>query len=273
MSDLSHRQQKIQEKRKQTSFRDFVMEICSRQPFNIYNINGMLSRYPDTDRKGNVIDNPLISTDNDHVEEYTGNFFEDYTRFFKQSSKAALSTAYESENSKYADTTLGSKNTYLSFSVGIGGEDILYSCFIRQNCSDVVNSAGVLLNSSVIFESKNISQSAFIFYCANVDNSSDLWFCSNMIGCHFCIDCDGLINKSYCINNQQLTKEEYQIQKEELLKQKSHFSEVKKNVFAKMGNLNSTNSTGTGIINSNNIENGYIVVDVQDARNVVIVNT
>jgi hypothetical protein len=190
MQDLIYRQEKIQQKRKQTSFRDFVMEICSRKPLNIYNINGMLSRYPDTERKGNVVDDPLVSLNSESIGDYTEDFFEDYARFFKQSKKAALSMAYECENSKYTDTSLGTKNCYLSFNAGLSVEDILYSCFIRQNCSDVVNSVGVFLHSSVIFESKNIRQSSFIFYSCNVDNSSDLRFCCDMIGCHNCISCN-----------------------------------------------------------------------------------
>jgi hypothetical protein len=216
----------------------------------------MLSRYPDTERKGNIVDNPLVSLDNDSMGEYTGNFFEDYAKFFKQSEKAALSMAYESKKSKYTDTTLGSKNAYLSFNVGLSVENILYSCFVRQNCNDVVNSTGIFLNSFVIFESKNIRQSSFIFYCVNVDNSSDLRFCREMVGCHHCIDCYELDNKSYCVNNVQYPKEVYEEKKAELLKQKSIFPQVKSNVFSKMGNINSLHSTGKCIINSSNVKNG-----------------
>ena len=142
--------------------------------------------------------------------------------------------AYECENSKYSDTSLGTKNCYLSFNAQLNVENVLYSCFVKQNCSDVVNSAAVFLYSSVIFESKNIRQSSFIFYCVNIDNSSDLRFCCDMIGCHHCMDCECLVNKSYCINNQQFTKEEYQTKRDEILKQKSQFSKTKKNVLAKM---------------------------------------
>lgn len=48
MSNLQYRQEKIQEKRKQTPWRDFVMEICSWMPVMFYNINGRISRFPKT---------------------------------------------------------------------------------------------------------------------------------------------------------------------------------------------------------------------------------
>jgi hypothetical protein len=93
-----------------------------------------------------------------------------------------------------------------------------------------------------------------------------------MIGCHHCLDCSELTNKSYCINNQQLSKEEYQQKKAELLKQKSTFPYIKQKVFFQMGNLNAEHSTGTGIINSDNIENGYIVINTHNARNVAVIS-
>ena len=55
MPDLKYRQQKIQEKRKQTSFRDFVKEIGSWMPLVFYKHNGEISRYPVTDRLKNLV--------------------------------------------------------------------------------------------------------------------------------------------------------------------------------------------------------------------------
>jgi hypothetical protein len=50
MLDLASRQQKIQEKRKQTPFRNFVMEIASWFPV-VFRRNGtFVSRYPNTPR-------------------------------------------------------------------------------------------------------------------------------------------------------------------------------------------------------------------------------
>ena len=55
MSNLAHRQQKIQEKRKQTPWRAFVMEICSWFPVNFYKNSGYISRYPETNRSPMII--------------------------------------------------------------------------------------------------------------------------------------------------------------------------------------------------------------------------
>ena len=54
MSNLQHRQTKIQDKRKQTQFRDYLMEIASRYPVNTYKNNGIVSPFPPTDRCGNL---------------------------------------------------------------------------------------------------------------------------------------------------------------------------------------------------------------------------
>jgi len=55
MNNLNHRQTKIQEKRKQTTLRDFVVEIASRRPLNFYKNQGFTSRYPATSRIGKII--------------------------------------------------------------------------------------------------------------------------------------------------------------------------------------------------------------------------
>ena len=67
MPDLAYRQQKIQEKRKQTPRREFVKEICSWYPLNLYNHGGMITRYPDTERKGIIIKDFTISMQNENI--------------------------------------------------------------------------------------------------------------------------------------------------------------------------------------------------------------
>jgi hypothetical protein len=56
MLSLASRQEKIQEKRKQTSFRNFVMEICSWRNFMFYKSEVGIGKYPQTqERKMNVL--------------------------------------------------------------------------------------------------------------------------------------------------------------------------------------------------------------------------
>ncbi|MDR2190294.1 MAG: hypothetical protein LBP53_03770 [Candidatus Peribacteria bacterium] len=50
MHDLTYRQEKIQQKRKQTPFRDFVMEIATWFPAVFHRNGTFVSRYPNTPR-------------------------------------------------------------------------------------------------------------------------------------------------------------------------------------------------------------------------------
>ncbi|USN57718.1 MAG: hypothetical protein H6767_04995 [Candidatus Peribacteria bacterium] len=50
MSRIQHWQEKIKEKKKQTSFRDFLKEITSWKPIILYKNTGYISRYPEVSR-------------------------------------------------------------------------------------------------------------------------------------------------------------------------------------------------------------------------------
>mgnify|MGYP000035305033 CR=1 FL=1 len=56
MNDLKHWQDKIKEKRKQTSWKDFAMEVASWFPVVLVKNQGMISVFPATERSGNVVD-------------------------------------------------------------------------------------------------------------------------------------------------------------------------------------------------------------------------
>jgi hypothetical protein len=55
MSNLQHRQDKIKARRANTPFREFLMEIASWYTINLNKNNGMISRYPQTDRMGTIV--------------------------------------------------------------------------------------------------------------------------------------------------------------------------------------------------------------------------
>jgi hypothetical protein len=57
MQTLQYRQEKIQAKRKQTPWREFLMEIASWRPLNLYRNKQVLSRYPESSRLVNIISN------------------------------------------------------------------------------------------------------------------------------------------------------------------------------------------------------------------------
>ena len=70
MSDLKHRQTKIQTKRKLTPWRDYVKEIVSRFPMVFHKTQGHMSRYPDTDRIGTLSSNKEFEKIRDTMLEY-----------------------------------------------------------------------------------------------------------------------------------------------------------------------------------------------------------
>lgn len=96
MSNLSYRQSKIQEKRKQTPRREFVMEICSWRPVNFYKIDCGISKYPNNSSRllhlmnpqnhlevfpnGSILENEVINND----------FFANFQQLFYKIPHAAL---------------------------------------------------------------------------------------------------------------------------------------------------------------------------------------
>jgi hypothetical protein len=65
MSNLNKRQSLVQDKRKQTDFRDFLKEIASRCPINLYKIDGKISRYPQTERVGKLVSSTQFMEETD----------------------------------------------------------------------------------------------------------------------------------------------------------------------------------------------------------------
>jgi hypothetical protein len=65
MESLQYWQSLIQDKRKQTNFRDFLKEIASRCPINLYKIDGKISRYPQTERVGELVSSTQFMEETD----------------------------------------------------------------------------------------------------------------------------------------------------------------------------------------------------------------
>lgn len=160
MSKISHYEKLIQEKRKKTPFRDFVKELGSWEALNLYRRNGRICRYPETDRVKKLGDNFWIDAsscgrDYDFSESFFSNF---------QSLQDSIPLDYilsfgSNENCDFADCTFQAKNVYLSFVIGLGAEDILYSACSWTNISRVMNSFLVTMNSSEVINSIGVSES------------------------------------------------------------------------------------------------------------------
>ena len=82
MPDLKYRQKKIQEKRKKTPWREFLMEIASRKPLTFHKQGKMVSIYPP------VRVQKIVSADQFHNQmksiSYSDSFFEGFNALIQE---------------------------------------------------------------------------------------------------------------------------------------------------------------------------------------------
>jgi len=96
MTDLKYWEEKIKERRKQTSFRDFLKEVCSWYSVMFYKNKGNVSKYPETKRVVNVVSTKEYVNLLDLMTEYGRdydfgiNFFENYKKLFCSAPLQAL---------------------------------------------------------------------------------------------------------------------------------------------------------------------------------------
>ncbi len=273
MSDLQYRQKKIQDKRKQTPWREFVRDVCSRYQVGLYKNNNTMSRFPDPQRSGPVYapevyrKNYLDSPGQTDVQDWVS-FFEQLQKFFISVPKMALLDYGINENVSYADTIYGAKNAYISISVWDTAENILYSNMVFGNCYNIVNSAVISSFSENVFTTMVAVNSQFVYYSRYIYNSQHIWFSTNLIGCKECLFCSELENQSYCIHNISYTLEEYTTKKEEILYQKEKFNTWFSALSSRAVDRVVNNCNGNGVSFSENIENWYFISRVQNGRNI-----
>lgn len=201
---LKQRQAKIQAKRKQTPWREFVMEICSRRPIMLYKNNWLISRYP----KERI---NKVTTDNEYIrqkKEYSGDFFSDFQSLFFSQELLATTSFYSNENAKYSDGSWGWKNFYLCFDAWWWSQDVVYSHVIFDNSSDVLWS-NLVWWSEWVYESSWVYSSHMVFNSYMIRNSAYVRWSSNLIWCSYCIECHGLENKKYHVKNIEVTPQEF----------------------------------------------------------------
>jgi len=280
MTSLHVRQEKIQAKRKQTPFRDFVRDICSWYPFVLYKNNGLVSTYPDTPRSCPVVSHQKFIESIDQLTQsgqeldISISFFDNFNRLFHSVPFSSLYNYSAAEKSDFAFSVFQSNNCYLSFTVITDCENILYSFAVKESSSNVLNSTQVNNNAQNIFSSHCVVKSFAIFYSKFIENSSDIWFSSNLINCHECIFCQDIENKKYCIENTEYTKEEYLSRKANILAQKDKFPEYAKTVSCIGKNHGSTDVVNWNfVLNSQGVESGKYCSYLKDARNVIVVGS
>ena len=276
MHDIKQRELKMQEKRKQTPWREFLMEIGSRCPLWFYKIDNKVSRYPNTPRTGNLISAEEFVANRDRNmmnDASTGDGF--YTQLTTLRSKIAKPQRWifgDVEKSEYADTVwMWAKSCYLTICAWVDSQNLLYSFYVVTKCSDVYNSVAITNGSQNIYQCVSVNTSYNIFYSKYIYNSSNIRFSTNMIGCSECLFCDTLKNQSYCIHNKQYTKELYIQEKEKLLQEKAMFMRYFTQLKYESENIWSTNSEWMSVIYSENRENWLLVNQVRNWRNLIVV--
>jgi len=268
MSNLAHRQDKIQEKRKNTPRREFVMEVASWKSFTLHKKESSISLY--VDRIGWLVSHDFFeeNRNNLHPENTQWvSFFSSLGFIFSNGLFPWLSHFWGLENCDYASTAYNCKNCYLSFNLS-NSENILYSISIKEQTKNVVDSLVVYDQCENIYNSTYIGNSFNIFFSKFIVNSSNIRSSSNLIGCSECIACHDLQNNSYMIDNIQYKKDAYMIKKEIYLSDKIFDAPG-----VKWNNYGSTNCEGQNIIQSQDIQQGIWIVWVAKWRNLFIVGS
>ena len=274
MSDLHHREQKIQNKRKQTPFRDFLQEIASWRPMTFYKNNGHISRYPVSSRVQNIISVKEFATLRDDIYkygiDYSGDFFADITALWQSVPTAALNHFGNNENCDYSDVAYNGKNIYLGIVATRGVENAAYVFNCKDNSKNILSSINVLEWSENVYASSYIIQSYNVFFSENIINSNNMWLCTNCIWCSECVACDGLENMSYCIDNKVLDKDIYTQEKEKILQQKGKLTKRKSKIPINMG---CSHVEWSNLYNCHDVTNAHFCINVNDARNVVFISS
>lgn len=275
MPSLKKREDKIKEKRKQTKFRDFVKEIVSWYPFILHKRDGLITRFPKTNRVKNIISTRLYEENRENLikKGRAYNFKESFFDNFKQLHESIdffNIFSFESENCEYWDNIYNAKNCYLSNGVIHECENILYSFYIKQGSKNIFNSVMVWDNCENIYFASGILKSYNIFYSKYIYNSSDIWFSSNLTWCSHCILSDSLENKSYYIQNKAYSKEAYFKRKNEILKDKDFFLKAYKKLNPIWKNIDSKNCSWIFSVFCENTKNSFYSYRVKNWRNIIL---
>lgn len=275
MAPLSHYNTVIQDFYKKMDFDIFVRTIASWYPLQLYKDRGIVSIYPDTQRKQEVLTPQTFEAQRDELINngfsYTPDigFMEQFHVLFIQTPVPSFHHFSWTENCDYANHISNTKNSYLSFHATGECEDVYYSIATKIWSKNIFNSIMSRIQSENIYRSIGVIQSYNIFYSKYIKDSNNLRFCSNCLWCEECLLCDNLQNQKYHIRNQPLSQEEYANEKEKILSQKEKFLYAYAQGNRIAHNRNSTNCSGNFITDSEDVADGYYSHFVKNGKNVV----
>ena len=277
MPDLHYRQQKIQEKRKQTPWREFVKEMAGWDNLVFHKNNWLISKYPCDERTPHVISHTNYGSMWDQMNERTlktwQDFFTSFQELWKSLQFRPCIQQAANENSDYVEMAFGAKNCYLSFTVGLETKNVFYTSICYSNCTNIYNSLEVIGNCENVYMGRSIFNSMNIFYSTAIKDCSDIRFSNKLIWCSHCIGCTDLQNQSYCMYDKQYTPEEYMERRAELLSSMWTMIQEyvdRKKLFFDYANHSLENCQS--IIGSNNVENWYGVSYLRKGRNIIFVH-
>gem|GEM_PF-289526 len=273
MSQLSSRITKFQNKQKQQTRQEFLIHKLSRKSLVYNKQKNLITPLAPSERVQNLISHKTFFEKRDILTDYAINddpskpFFDHYLQLQQNIPYPNTIQHGENPNCSFADSVLNAKDCYLSSTIIKDCSNIAYSFDIRYNCHNIFNSAYIYNHSDSIYNSFNVQQSFNVFYSKHINNSSNIRFSSNCIGCQHCLFCNDLENTSYAYKNQIVGKEQYLIIKEKMIENKNLFFERYTQIITTGNNLNSTNISGTAIIQSTEIKKSHCIYNVQRASN------
>jgi len=278
MSHLDYWNKKIQEKRRLTSWKQYIKEIASWLPLAFYKRWWNICRYPDSDRVNEKLLSPTefteyreTLTEQWYVYDFTKGFFENFSTLFKSVNLSTSTNLLSAENANYADRVAWSKNVYLSNIVVVGCENVMYSVSVKDQCRNIYNTILAWDHCENVYMWFGIIRWFNIFYSRYIYNCSDIRFSQNLLWCHECLFCNDLENKSYYIHNKQLTKKLYFEEKKKILSKKPSFYDWYLSLNIQGKNLASTCVQGDFIIQSEDITQSKLVYRNKGGHNLFLV--
>lgn len=273
MTNLQHRQSKIQEKRKQTPFRDFLMEIASWRNLMFYKLPLWTSKYPQYPwREMNLVthgkDTNLWYSFLD-IDE-TQSFLDQFSYLYYHHEFPLVNHYWPQENAQRWDEVWWANNVYLSVSAWDNAENVLYTFKWESSVRNVVSCVNVTQNCENVYNSKTIRSSYNVFFSRFIYNCRDIWFSDNLLGCSECILCSNLQDQSYCIENKNYSKEEYMKKKNEILKMKEKFESYYNGLSLQWAvRLCHNVKSWYALYNCSDVENAYELSNLNRARNIL----
>lgn len=210
--------------------------------------------------------------------DFDKSFFEQIEYLIKNTYYQNLigSSSNVKNNSVYTNHTSEINNSYFVFEANKIDES--YYSSTLKNSSFVVDSMFVW-NSQYLYENIDCYNMYNTFFCKNSYLSKFSYFLDNCNNCSYCIWCTNLVNKEYYLFNKPISQEIYNEFKQKLSDYKflnefrKKFEEFSKKQIKKSNNLiGSENCSWNNIINSNNCNNCFDVLECQDSKYCASIN-